>query len=173
MILSDQAIRWAMDHDLLIVQPLLEPIQSTSIDLRLGGILLDENGDIVWDLQGSGPYQMTPGDFFLGSTLEWVQLPVQHPHKALAGILVGKSSRAREGLQVEAAGYVDPGWMGNLTLELYNMARNRIQTLVYGMVICQIRFEWVDGPLKRLYGDPDLGSHYQGAAGPQGSRLEQ
>jgi len=59
---------------------------------------------------------MHPGEFVLASTLEYFRLP-----RDLAGRLEGRSSLGRLGLQVHAtAGFVDPGFHGNLTFELIN-----------------------------------------------------
>ena len=63
------------------------------------------------------PFILHPGEFVLGQTIEWVELPDD-----LVARLEGKSSLARLGLQVHAtAGFVDPGWRGRLTLELSNV----------------------------------------------------
>ena len=54
--------------------------------------------------------------------------------------LEGKSSLGRLGLLIHStAGYVDPGWKGNLTLELSNVANLPI-ALYFGMRIGQISF---------------------------------
>ena len=59
-----------------------------------------------------------PGEFVLASTLEHVEVPDD-----LVARLEGKSSLGRIGLLIHStAGYVDPGWKGNLTLELSNVA---------------------------------------------------
>ncbi|MGA4923503.1 dCTP deaminase, partial [Bacillus subtilis] len=44
----------------------------------------------------------------------------------LAGQVAGKSSLARLGLYVESAGFIDPGFDGPITLELYNVSPNSI-----------------------------------------------
>lgn len=171
--LSDQDIQWMLDHERLKISPLAEPIQSVSVDLRVGTHYLESpGGQIIDPARGLGPlpqrphslnledgYCLGPGDFLLVSTLEWVELP---PH--LVGFVCGKSTMARFGLQVEAAGLVDPGWKGNLTLELKNMGTDII-VLRPGMKIAQIYFLGVQSEVNRLYGDEDLNSHYQGSVG--------
>src|SRR5206468_1133604 len=58
------------------------------------------------------PFILHPGEFVLGQTHEWVELP-----NDLVARLEGKSSLGRLGLLIHStAGYVDPGWKGNLTL---------------------------------------------------------
>ncbi len=93
----------------------------------------------------------------LGQTLEWVELPDD-----IVARLEGKSSLGRLGLLIHStAGYVDPGWKGNLTLELSNVARLPI-ALYFGMRIGQISFFRMSAPVERPYGTKGLGSRYQG-----------
>jgi dCTP deaminase len=74
-------------------------------------------------------------EFLLVTTLEWIEIG-----DLLAGILVGKSSLARLGLQVESAGYIDPGYKGCPTLELKNLGPYDI-ILRPGMPIAHLRVE--------------------------------
>ena len=105
-----------------------------------------------------------PGEFVLGQTHEWVELPDD-----LVARLEGKSSLGRLGLLIHStAGYVDPGWKGNLTLELSNVANLPI-ALYYGMRIGQISFFRMSSPVERPYGSPELGSKYQGQSEPTAS----
>ena len=79
------------------------------------------------------------------------------------------SSLGRLGLLIHStAGYVDPGWKGNLTLELSNVANLPI-ALYYGMKIGQISFFRMSSAVERPYGSPDLGSKYQGQSEPTAS----
>jgi len=79
------------------------------------------------------------------------------------------SSLGRLGLLIHStAGYVDPGWKGNLTLELSNVANLPI-ALYYGMKIGQISFFRMSSPVDRPYGSPELGSKYQGQSEPTAS----
>jgi deoxycytidine triphosphate deaminase len=83
------------------------------------------------------------------------------------------SSLGRLGLLVHAtAGYVDPGWAGQLTLELSNVATLPI-TLYYRMKIGQLSFHQMTTPVDRPYGSPELGSKYQGQRLPTASRAYQ
>jgi len=102
----------------------------------------------------------------LGQSLEWVELPDD-----LVGILNGKSSLGRLGLLIHStAGYVDPGWKGNLTLELSNVANLPI-ALYRGMKIGQISFDRMSSPVERPYGSRELGSRYQGQSTPTASQF--
>ena len=110
------------------------------------------------------PFILHPGEFVLGQTLEWVELPDD-----LVSRLEGKSSLGRLGLLIHStAGYVDPGWKGNLTLELSNVANLPI-ALYYGMRIGQISFFRMSSPVERPYGSKELGSKYQGQSEPTAS----
>jgi hypothetical protein len=79
------------------------------------------------------------------------------------------SSLGRLGLLIHStAGYVDPGWKGNLTLELSNVANLPI-ALYAGMRIGQISFFKMSSSVDRPYGSPELGSKYQGQSEPTAS----
>ncbi|HEY8199204.1 MAG TPA: dCTP deaminase, partial [Candidatus Limnocylindrales bacterium] len=79
------------------------------------------------------------------------------------------SSLGRLGLLIHStAGYVDPGWKGNLTLELSNVANLPI-ALYFGMRIGQISFFQMTSAVDRPYGSAELGSKYQGQSTPTAS----
>jgi dCTP deaminase len=106
-----------------------------------------------------------PGEFCLGRTLEWVELPDD-----IVARIEGKSSLGRLGLIVHAtAGFCDPGWKGTLTLELNNLTRVPIK-LYPGLLIAQLSFMSLDRPALKPYGSPELGSHYQGQRAATESR---
>jgi dCTP deaminase len=121
------------------------------------GTVYDEAGRIV----------IHPGEAMLGSTLERITVPDD-----LVMALEGKSSLARLFLIPHVqAGYFDPGWDGIGTLELVNLSRVPI-VLRPGLKICQSRWMTLDAVPARPYGAAGLGSHYQGAAGVDGSRYQ-
>jgi deoxycytidine triphosphate deaminase len=79
------------------------------------------------------------------------------------------SSLGRLGLLIHStAGYVDPGWKGNLTLELSNVANLPI-ALYFGMKIGQISYFRMTSAVDRPYGSKELGSKYQGQSEPTAS----
>ena len=83
------------------------------------------------------------------------------------------SSLGRLGLLIHStAGYVDPGWKGNLTLELSNVANLPI-ALYYGMRIGQISFFRMSSAVERPYGSKGLGSKYQGQSEPTASAFHE
>ena len=108
-----------------------------------------------------------PGEFCLGRTAEWVELP-----EDVVARIEGKSSLGRLGLIVHAtAGFIDPGWKGTLTLELNNLTRVPIK-LYPGLLIAQLSFMRLDQAAERPYGHPELGSHYHGQTDATESRYE-
>src|SRR5262249_16797753 len=123
-------------------------LQPASLDLRLGPELLvaQPDGYVVHNLLDDGPFRLERGRFVLGSTLEFIAMPA-----ALAGTIMGKSWRAREGIQVESAGFVDPGWRGVLTLEIVMLSPIATK-LEVGMAICQLRVEELVAPALNAYG---------------------
>ena len=185
MVLSDRSIREELSQGRIIIRP-LDPtsIQPASVDLRLDHRLLvfkswrrpfyidvrqnlEDLNELV-ELKEDEPFLLSPGEFVLASTLEWIGLP-----NDLVGRLEGKSSLGRIGLLIHStAGYVDPGWQGHLTLELSNVAKLPI-TLYYRMKIGQISFLRLSSPAENLYGSPKLGSKYQGQTEPTPSRFYQ
>ena len=181
MILSDRSIREALDAGHIVIDPLDEgAVQPSSVDLRLGhGFRVFRNHtmshiDVKQDLSeltslvevdADDPFILHPGEFVLGATLERVVLPDD-----LVARLEGKSSLGRLGLLIHStAGFVDPGFDGQLTLELSNVANLPI-TLYPGMRIGQISFQRMTTPADRPYGSGELGSKYHGQRGPVPSR---
>jgi dCTP deaminase len=137
--------------------------RASAIDLREPPSGLTEEVTINQD----EAFVIHPGEFCLGRTLEWVELPDD-----IVARIEGKSSIGRLGLIVHAtAGFCDPGWKGTLTLELNNLTRIPIK-LYPGLPIAQLSFMALDRPAARPYGSPELGSHYQGQRAATESRYE-
>jgi len=182
MVLSDRTIKDEIAKGRIIIEPLIPGcIQPASVDLHLDKKLLvfkpqrhpayidvrrslDHLNDLV-ELDEDEAFLLDPGEFVLVSTLESITLPDD-----VVGRLEGKSSLGRIGLLIHStAGYVDPGWQGNLTIELSNVAKLPI-TLYYKMKIGQISFLRLTSPVDRLYGTAELGSKYQGQTEPTASK---
>lgn len=149
--LSDRTIRKLMREERLRLSaedPMTdEQYQPASIDLRFGSHIA-----------------MLPGQFALGHTMEEVWMD-----KMLVGRVDGKSSWARRGLSVHCAGFIDPGFRGQITLELFNMSTDMI-IVEKGKRIAQISFDWLDDRPDRVYGDEGLRSRYQGQTGATEAR---
>jgi dCTP deaminase len=179
-VLSDRDIRSALDAGRIVIRP-YDPsdLQPSSVDLHLDrSFRVFRNNrypfiDVrqpqpelteMLRVENDEPFILHPGEFVLGQTLEWVELPDD-----LVSRLEGKSSLGRLGLLIHStAGYVDPGWKGNLTLELSNVANLPI-ALYYGMKIGQISFFEMSSAVERPYGSEALGSKYQGQSEPTAS----
>ncbi|WP_336249211.1 dCTP deaminase [Stomatohabitans albus] len=182
MILSDISIRAALESGHITIDPLGDnAIQPSSVDLRVSDTFRVFNNhkypliDTKQPLDGltqtvtvtqEDPFILHPGEFVLGSTLERVSLPTD-----LVARIEGKSSLGRLGLLVHAtAGFIDAGFSGWLTLELSNVANLPI-AIYPEMKISQLAFFRLDQPASRGYGDPALGSKYQGQEGPTPSQF--
>jgi dCTP deaminase len=179
-VLSDRDIRQSIESGRVRIDP-YDPgcIQPSSVDLHLDREfrVFRNNRYPYIDVRQPQPdltelvsveddeaFILHPGEFVLGQTLEWVELPDD-----LVARLEGKSSLGRLGLLIHStAGYVDPGWRGNLTLELSNVANLPI-ALYYGMKIGQISFFRMTSQVERPYGSKELGSKYQDQSTPTAS----
>lgn len=163
MLLSDKDIRRELDG-WLVIEPLEDhQIQPASVDLRLGDELLDSIAS--FPINPVLGYKLSPGEFILGSTLEYMQFP-----PSLAGQFAGKSSLGRIGLQTHCtAGFIDPGFRGTLTVELSNLSATDI-ILRRGQPIGQVCIFRLSSSCDRPYGHPDLRSHYLEQRGPTAAR---
>lgn len=182
-VLSDATILQFVQERRIRVDP-WDPqmVQPASIDLRLGDSfrvfhnhrasaidLRDPPSNLTEEVvvPDGEAFVIHPGEFCLGRTLEWVQIP-----NDIVARIEGKSSLGRLGLIVHAtAGFCDPGFEGTLTLELNNLTRVPIK-LYPGLPIAQLSFMTLDRPAERPYGSPGLGSHYQGQRAATESRYE-
>jgi dCTP deaminase len=181
VILSDRDIKAEIAAGRIGIDPFDEAdVQPSSIDLHVDRFFrtfhnarypfidvkkpMDELTELV-DMKEDEPFILHPGEFVLGSTMEYVKLP----HDLVAR-LEGKSSLGRLGLLIHStAGYVDPGFEGHLTLELSNVANLPI-TIYPNMKIGQISFFRLSSEAENPYGSSKVGSKYQGQRGPTPSR---
>lgn len=128
MILGDEAIRQCVTEFRLIndVAPEDVLINPASVNVRLGNTFLVPAHHGIFSLGDKVEYDrkcvgdndifiLAPGTFCLATTKEGVKLPGD-----LAAFVQGRSSIGRVGLQVQNAGFVDPGFYGHITLELKN-----------------------------------------------------
>jgi dCTP deaminase len=182
-VLSDGTILRQVQEGRIKIDP-WDPqmVQPASVDLRLGDSfrvfhnhrataidLRDPPSNLTEEvvMPDGEAFVIHPGEFCLGRTLEWVQIPDD-----IVARIEGKSSLGRLGLIVHAtAGFCDPGFEGTLTLELNNLTRVPIR-LYPGLPIAQLSFMALDRPAQRPYGTPGLGSHYQGQRAATESRYE-
>jgi dCTP deaminase len=180
-VLSDVTIRELIESGRIVIDPFdSSMVQPASVDIRLGNsfrvfhnhrIQSIDLGNPPRDLTehvevpDDGEFVIHPGEFVLGRTQEWVEIPDD-----IVSRIEGKSSIGRLGLVVHAtAGFVDPGFKGTLTLEIANFNSVPI-VLRPGLFICQLSFMALDRPAERPYGHPELGSHYHGQTDATESR---
>lgn len=106
-------------------------------------------------LEDGDAFILEPGALVLAMTKELVRINDRH----LLGWLDGKSSLARIGLQVHLTAHrIDPGWSGNIVLEIANLGANRV-ALSPGMGIGAISFETISGEVDSSYLERDSASY--------------
>jgi len=92
-----------------------------------------------YDLRAASDMLLPRGICTLVPTTEWVELPTD-----LAGTLMCRSSFGRRGVLL-GAGYVDPGFRGQLTLCLTNMGNEEIRILKDDRIVQMILHEVREG----------------------------
>lgn len=171
MVLSDKTIlQMLKDHSLKITPIEKEQIQPASVDIRLGdtfSVVEDSSQGIItmkdeihYKVIKSNTYILLPHQFVLATTMEYVELPDN-----LTAFVEGRSSLGRMGLFIQNAGWVDPGFRGEITLELYNANRCAIE-LKCGRRVGQLVFAQMDDIALNPYK-----GKYQGQVGATGSRV--
>ena len=171
MILSDKTISKMIEEKTLVIEPITkEQIQPASVDIRLGNTfsVVDDTpsgiitlGDkIEYKTIVTDTYLILPGQFVLATTMEYFELPDD-----LTAFVEGRSSLGRMGLFIQNAGWVDPGFKGEITLELYNANRCAIE-LKAGRRVGQLVFAKMDDSALNPYN-----GKYQGQRGATGSRV--
>ena len=171
MILSDKTIQKLLDDGSLSIAPLeAAQIQPASVDIRLGntfsivedtpGGVISLSREIAYKTIRAETYLLLPGQFVLATTMEYFKLPDN-----MTAFVEGRSSVGRLGLFVQNAGWVDPGFEGEITLELYNANRCAIE-LQSGRRVGQLVFAQLDEHAQNPYR-----GKYQGQTGATGSRI--
>lgn len=160
LILSDLHILATMQRttNALVIDPPISErqLQPASVELRLDQVMTTRGGKQIDLADWPNGYPLRPRQFLLASTIEAVRIPTD-----LVAQVNGKSTWGRKGLTVHVtAGFIDPGFQGQITLELANLSNESI-VLEPGSRICQLVFFQMTSPARRPYGHPELGSHYQ------------
>ncbi len=186
MILSDNEIKRLVEEGNVYVPTENNPIDMelqlgpSSLDLRLGKelLLFDNHSIRIIDLADKTPPRMRrvqidekegfvlhPGEFVLGTTVEAVNIPDD-----LVGRLEGRSSLGRLGLVVHAtAGFIDPGFEGQITLEMQNIGSQPLLLRPHQRIcqLCFIRMTQAAGTPYHKKKD----TKYHGQFGPVASRI--
>jgi dCTP deaminase len=159
-------------------------LQPASIDLRLGPEfyiyrlhrnyderIIDTRERNIEDfmrpvnLEEGERFCLDPGSFALATTVECINLGPK-----LVGRVDGRSSYGRLGIMVHStAGYIDPGFEGQITLELTNVGQYPV-ALHPGDRICQVSLHRMERACTAPYG-VKRNSKYQGQRGATLSRL--
>lgn len=155
-------------------------LKSASLELHLGGTIArwrhrSHGGAVVTQVvpkalsdisehdfeiqRGLGPgdrIAVAPGEALLFSVDCWIGVG----HGLLARV-EGKSTVGRAAQIIHAAGLVEPGFVGVLTLEPINLSP---YTIVYevGQAVAQLVVARLEAPTARPYGHPQMQSRYQG-----------
>ena len=171
MILSDQTISKMMDEGTLVVDPIQQDqIQPASVDITLGTSFsraktnnlntVDFDHPIEYEKISATSYLLLPGQFVLAITGEYFELPDD-----VTAFVEGRSSLGRMGLFIQNAGWVDPGFQGEITLELFNASAQAIE-LKAGRRVGQLVFAKMDKPAEHSYH-----GKYQHQRGATGSKI--
>lgn len=168
MILSyDELVRFWRDGTLSFSPNIaIDQIGLSSIDLRLGWVftrLIEKKGVVIQPARGFDPtglvkdqdfsktdvlgqsptFRLPPREFRLAFTLEEITVPT-----GLAASVQGKSSLARAGLAIHTtAPHIHPGFVGRITLELYNHGPWELEFFPGEDRICQIIYYQVSTPV--------------------------
>ncbi len=160
-----------LEEKSLVAEPIKkEQVQPASVDIRLGNIfaivedsstgIIQMDKEIKYKTIISDSYILLPNQFVLATTMEYFELPDD-----LTAFVEGRSSLGRMGLFIQNAGWVDPGFKGEITLELYNANRCAIE-LKAGRRVGQLVFAKMDDKALNPYK-----GKYQGQKGATGSRV--
>ena len=177
MILSDKTLIGHIlfgndDEECISIYPITpEQIQPASVDVTLGNTFLEVSPDHPYDLITfdtpieykkvvADKYVLQPKQFVLATTREYFRLPAD-----ISAFVEGRSSIGRMGLFIQNAGWVDPGFHGEITLELFN-ATNHPILLEAGRRVGQMVFAQLD----RVARNPYHGK-YQNQKEATGSRI--
>lgn len=197
MILSQQQIREEVEKEEIKFDPPLQEKQwgEASVDLRLGLKFTKFKGmdGVTFSMaQGIGAvantglwvekelkkedefgkkeqYILSPGEFILALTYERVWMP-----RHLIAMVEGRSTYARVGLSMhQTAPWIQPGWNGQITLEIRNSGNNSIALTPIEDMPCQLTFFKLTSevPEKDAYGSRSSGMFQnQTSALPKKSR---
>jgi dCTP deaminase len=178
-ILPDHEISWLSHSDPPLIKPFNEQrVQPASYDMTLGDeIITFDRGPMPQVIDLASPpkdvglkiklienesYRLMPMQFILGVTRERICCPAD-----IAAKLDGKSSLARFGLLIHVTGgFIDPGFRGPLTLEIFNVFPVPI-LLRPGLPFCQVGFQRLTESASVPYA-----GRYQDAEGVEASKYD-
>ncbi len=162
-VLSDKDIKKRINDGSIYIEGVdINSISLASVDLKLGNkfkvfrnsqithidtknAVTDEFMELI-EKKESDPFVLHPGEFVLGSTKEYIKIP-----EDIVARLDGRSSLGRLGIVIHStAGSVDPGFEGNLTLEIANISKLPV-ILWPGTRVCRLTFDVLSSPSETPY----------------------
>ena len=169
MILSDRTIKELIDAGYITNSELCDKsIQPASLDIRIGdsfsfpavnsNSVIELDKEVEYTTITENEYLLLPQQFVLATTMEYIKLP-----NDIVAFVEGRSSIGRLGLFIQNAGWVDAGFEGQITLELFNASRYAIN-IKTGTRIGQLVFAKMDYEAENPYR-----GKYQGQIGATGS----
>lgn len=145
MILNNKNILEALKSKDVIIKPFIPDfLGPSSYDLHLAKTLkLFSTLDTFHDLKKHGRYELKPGDFVLGCSLELIGVPTGK----YEGRIDGTSSLGRAGIATHiTASKLNPGHTLHITMEIKNLSNESV-FLYEGMPVGQITFEELKEPV--------------------------
>ncbi|HTP53473.1 MAG TPA: dCTP deaminase [Thermoplasmata archaeon] len=173
MILSDVAIRRAMESGRIVIRPFRDDCLGTnSYDVHLGPYLAVYRGGALdarrpnavreFRIPADG-FVLVPGQLYLGVTEEYTETHGYVP------FLEGKSSVGRLGIDIHStAGKGDEGFCNYWTLEMSVKLPVRVYA---GMPVGQLIYFEVSGPIRRSYSDKKSAKYRAVSRHPTPSRM--
>jgi dCTP deaminase len=161
VIKNDRWIRsWGSQGGVAPYQP--EQVNAASYDVRVSEHWICPTRDPE---EFRAPHiKLFPGEVVLASTIEIVRIP----HDVACDLKL-KSTLGRLWINHSLAGWCDPGFEGQITLELQNLGPEPF-ILEAGRRIAQLIFIRMEEEPEVPYGAPLSGSHYQGQLGTTRAR---
>tara|TARA_R100001244_G_scaffold25113_2_gene25486 strand:+ start:133050 stop:133673 length:624 start_codon:yes stop_codon:yes gene_type:complete len=135
-------------------------LNPSSYDLTLGKNALFEEDAVEL---GEDGFMLEPGKFILLTSQQYFKFPCD-----LSGQLLLKSTIGRCGIDHMLAGWIDPDFCGNVTMELYNTGHLPFR-LYEGQRIAQIVFHMLPDPTEKPY---RIGGRYHGQVDVTAAREE-
>lgn len=161
-VLSDVDIERELESGRLKISPAPKRVNPASVELTLGAEIVYLKRTLTNEIDLRKPFpedmidtflmsrkegfSIKPGEHYLATTEESVSLPDN-----IAVCLIGKSSVGRIGLVPVTANYIDPGFSGHMSFQIYNVGHTPV--VVYpGMFLAQGVFYYLNTPAKDPYG---------------------
>lgn len=134
-------------------EPTPEQFQPATLDIRIGRALENPATEQAWTFDDA--VVIHPWTFYRGTTLDYLRLP-----NDVIAQLSGRSTVGRMGVVIHlTAGVIDPGFEGELTLEIVNYSSETVE-LPVGSRVGQLLFLRLDRETDGYNGQ------YQGQIGP-------